>query len=245
VVSNHRRVVAIVQARMGATRLPGKVMMNIANGPMLQHIVERLRRTRRIDDIILATTTLKEDDQLENFAREANLAYYRGEEQDVLGRYYFAATQFHAEIIVRICGDNPLIDPQIVNQVISEHLRSDADYTSNAIKLTFPLGLNTEVLSYKALEKAFNEAKHNDEREHVTPYIWRHPEKFKILNVANDIDYSYMRWTVDTIEDLTFVRKVYENFQNDSFTWREVLHLLEIHPEWLEINRHIQQKVVP
>ena len=194
-VSQEKKVVTIVQVRMGSTRLPGKVMMDIAGKPMLQHIVERLQRSRRTDSIVLATTTLKEDDLLENFASGVNLACYRGEVQDVLGRYYGAATQHHAEVIVRICGDNPLIDPQVIDKVISEHLGSDNDYTSNTIKPTYPLGLNVEVLNYDVLEKAHREAKQDDEREHVTPYIWRHPEKFKIRNVANETDYSSIRWT--------------------------------------------------
>jgi spore coat polysaccharide biosynthesis protein SpsF len=244
VVRNQRRVVAIVQARMESTRLPGKVMTEIASRPIIQHVVERAQRAQRLDNIILATTRLKEDDILENFARQAGVACYRGEEQDVLARYYGAATQFQVEVIVRICSDNPLIDPQIIDKVIIEHLRSDADYTSNSMKNTFPLGLNTEIFNCETLERAYKEARHDDEREHVTPYIWRHPGKFKLLNVANDTDYSYMRWTVDTVEDLAFVRRIYDHFQNNDFTWKEVIHLLAIHPEWLEINRHVRQKAV-
>ncbi len=243
-VSQQKNVVIIIQARMGSTRLPGKVLRDIAGKPMLQHIIERLRCCRIAQGIVLATTTLKEDDRLEDFAREFNLSCYQGETQDVLARYYGAATRYGAEVIVRICADDPLIDPQVVDQVIGEHLGSDSDYTSNAIENTFPLGLNTEVFNYNVLEKAHREASKNEEREHVTPYIWRHPEIFKLHNVANDADYSYLRWTIDTEDDLAFVRKIYEHFPNNAFSWKEVLHLLEMHPEWLEINRHVKQKTI-
>jgi len=240
------KVVAIIQARMGSTRLPRKVLEDLAGEPMLARVVNRTRRTKTLDTVIVATTTQPDDAAIVSLCKERGCPFFRGSEDDALDRYYRAALAFKADVVVRITADCPLIEPEIIDRVISEFVSShlEVDYVSNSLVRTFPRGLDVEVMSFAALEKAWQEDCNPSWREHVTPYIWRQPEKFKILNVANDVDYSYMRWTVDTIEDLTFVRKIYNYFQNDAFTWREVLHLLEMHPKWLEINRHVQQKVV-
>lgn len=245
-VNPERKVAAIVQARMRSTRLPGKVVASIVNKPMLHHIVERLRASQRISTIILATTTLKEDNLLEDFAREVGLTCYRGEEQDVLARYYGAATQFHIEIIVRICADDPLVDPRIIDEVVQSHLDSDADYTSNGIVRTFPLGLDAEVFSYRALEKAYNEAQEGYEREHVTPYIYQHPNLFKIESVeANGkLRRPDLRLTVDTEEDLRLIREIFQRLYRDGriFYTEDVIDLLDKHPELVAINAHVRQK---
>ena len=245
-VSQGKKVIAIVQARVGSTRLPGKVMMNIINKPILQHICERLRRSLRIDAIVLATTTSKEDDLLVNFAKKAILAYYRGEKRDVLSRYYGAANQFRAEVIIRICADSPLVDPQIIDEVVDKHLRSNSAYTSTGIKRTFPLGINTEVFSYDALERAYNEAKLDYEREHVTPYIYQHPKLFKIQHIeaSGNLRRPDLRLTVDTEEDLRLIREIYKRLYRDDqiFYTEKVIELLEKHPELVAINAHIKQK---
>ena len=173
--------------------------------------------------------------------------YFQGSENDVLDRYYQAALAFGAEAIVRITSDCPLIEPEIIDRVVSEFLSHypDADYVCNVLPRTFPRGLDVEVMSFEALKRAWHEDNNPAWREHVTQYIQRHPEIFRIRNVASEVDYSHMRWTVDTPEDLIFVRKIYEYFGHDNFSWKDVLHLLKLHPEWLEINRHIQQKMVP
>lgn len=245
-VNPERRIAAIIQARMQSTRLPAKVMASVANKPILQHIMERLHASQRIGTIILATTTSKEDDLLEDFARDDGLACYRGEEQDVLARYYGAATQFHTEIIVRICADDPLIDPQIIDEVVQSHLSSDTDYTSNGIDRTFPLGLDVEVLNYEALERAHNEAQKDYEREHVTPYIYLHPEIFKLKSIqaTGKLRRPDLRLTVDTEEDLRLIREIFKRLYRDGriFYTEDVIDLLDRHPELVAINAHVVQK---
>jgi len=246
-MSKNTKVVAIIQARMGSTRLPGKVLEDLVGEPMLARVVNRARRAKTVDIAIVATTTQPADDVIAGLCQERDWPFFRGSEEDVLDRYYRAALAFKADAIVRITSDCPLIEPEIIERVVTGFLRyyPAVDYISNTLIRTFPLGLDVEAIGFEALEKAWQEDNNPAWREHVTLYIYRHPEKFKIRNVANDTDYSYMRWTVDTIEDLTFVRKIYDYFQNDAFSWRDVLELLKVHSEWLEINRCVEQKVVP
>jgi spore coat polysaccharide biosynthesis protein SpsF len=245
-MSKNVAVVAIIQARVGSTRLPNKVLEDLAGQPMLVRVIERAQRAKTVGSVVVATTEKPADDIIVRLCEERGWPYFRGSEEDVLDRYYQAALAFKADVIVRITSDCPLIEPEIINKVVNEFLSGypEMEYVSNNIKRTFPLGLDVEVMSFKTLEKTWREDHNPAWREHVTVYIIRHPEKFKTRNITNDRDYSYMRWTVDTIEDLTFVRKIYQHFQNDTFTWREVLYLLEMHPDWLEINRHVQQTVV-
>ena len=245
--SRNLKIIAIIQARVDSTRLPGKVLEDLAGQPMLARVVNRARRAKTLDTVVVATTTQPVNNAIVRLCHVQGWPYFRGNEEDVLDRYYQAGLAFKGDVIVRITSDCPLIEPDIIDKVVNEFLSCypEVDYVSNTLVHTFPRGLDVEVMSFDALMKAWQEDNNPPWREHVTPYIYRHLEKFKIHNVANDTDYSHMRWTVDTIKDLTFVRKIYDHFQNDSFTWREVLHLLEIHPEWLEINRDIQQKVVP
>jgi len=241
------RVVAIIQARMGATRLPGKVLMDVAGQPMMARVVNRSRRAKGLDAVVIATTTQPVDDAIVRLCHEQGWLLFRGSEEDVLDRYYRAALALEADVVVRITSDCPLIEPELIDSSVATFLphRPPLDYLSNTLVRTFPRGLDVEVMSFKVLKRAWQEEDNPAWREHVTPYIWRQPDKFKIRNVTNDEDYSHMRWTVDTAEDLAFVRKVYEYFKNDTFSWREVLELLKEHPEWLEINRDVQQKVVP
>ena len=240
------KIIAIIQARVGSTRLPGKVLEDIVGQPMLARVVNRTRRAKTLNSVVVATTTQPADEAIVSVCQKQGWPFFRGSEEDVLDRYYQAALAFKADIIVRITSDCPLIEPEIIDKVVDEFLCDypAVDYVSNNITRTFPQGLDVEAIGFDALKKAWQEDDSPVWREHVTPYIWRHPDKFKTRNIADDTDYSHMRWTVDTIEDLTFVRKIYDHFSNDSFTWREVLYLLEMNPEWVEINRHIQQKAV-
>lgn len=244
---NNPRITAIIQARVGSTRLPGKVLEDLAGKPMLARVVNRTCRAETVDAVVIATTTQPADDVIIHLCKVQNWLYFRGSEEDVLDRYYRAALVFKADVIARITSDSPLIEPEIIDRVVNEFSAyyPKIDYVSNTLVHTFPWGLDVEVMSFEALKRAWQEDKNPAWREHVTPYIYRHPEKFKIRNVANDMDYSRMRWTVDTIEDLTFVRKIYQHFQNDTFSWKTVLELLKVHPAWLEINQSVQQKVVP
>ena len=241
------KVVAIIQARMGSTRLPGKVMMDLAGEPMLVRVVNRVCRASELDEVIVATTTIPDDDRIVDLCRERGWPVFRGSEQDVLDRYYHVAVAHGAEAVVRITSDCPLIEPEIIDTVVLEFLSRypDIDCVSNGIKRSYPRGLDMSIMSFHALERAWIEDRNPAWREHVTQYIIRNPNLFRVRGVENDIDYSYMRWTVDTPEDLAFIRRIYDHFKNDEFNWKEVILLLERNPEWLKINKNVQQKTVP
>jgi spore coat polysaccharide biosynthesis protein SpsF len=241
------RVVAIIQARMGSSRLPGKVLADLAGQPVLARVVNRSLMAETLDEVVVATTTRPADDVIVHLCQERNWPYFRGSEEDVLDRYYRAALAFQAGAVVRITSDCPLIEPEIIDKVVKEFLSYYPEFedVNNYFERTFPRGLDVETVSFETLERAWREDHNPAWREHVTTYIFRHPEKFSIRCITNEKDYSDMRWTVDTVEDLTFIRKIYDHFRDSAFTWKDVLRLLEAHPEWLEINRHIQQKVVP
>jgi spore coat polysaccharide biosynthesis protein SpsF len=241
-------VIAIIQARMGSTRLPGKVLLELAGEPMLARVVNRTQRARTLDEVVVATTVQAADNAIADLCVEREWPCFRGSDEDVLDRYYHAAVAHRADVVVRITSDCPLIEPEIVDQLVRTFvdLQPDVDYVCNVLpRRTFPRGLDTEVMRFDVLEQAWREDLSLAWREHVTLYIQRNADLFRIHGVVNEADYSYMRWTVDTPKDLTFARKIYGHFQDDTFTWTEILHLLEMHPEWLEINRHIQQKVAP
>lgn len=241
------KVVAIIQARTGSTRLPGKVLLDLAGEPMLARVVNRSRRATMLDKIVVATTTNFRDHTIAELCSSRGWTYFRGSENDVLDRYYRAAKKHQADIVVRITSDCPLIEPEIIDLVVREFLRDGSlDYASNTLPpRTFPRGLDVEVMSFEALERAWKEDKNPAWREHVTPYIYRNPEKFVLKTITNNRDVSYMRWTVDTPEDLAFIRLIYKHFGHDRFSWHEVFGLLEEHPELLEINKDIEQKRVP
>lgn len=241
------RIIGIIQARMGSTRLPGKVLLDLAGESMLVRVMNRIHRAQKLDELVVATTTHSADRVIAKLCAKHGWACFRGREEDVLDRYFQAAKEHHADVVVRITSDCPLIEPEIIDLTVRQFLQEDSlDYVSNTLPpRTFPRGLDVEVMSFEALERAWREDDNPAWREHVTPYIYRHPEKFTIQTVMNDQDYSHMRWTVDTPEDLAFVRRIYDHFGHDRFYWREVIALLEEHPEWLEINRHVVQKKVP
>ena len=241
------RIVAIIQARMASSRLPGKVLMDLAGEPVLVRCVNRICRARSINEIVVATTSQPADDAILNLCRQKNWPCFRGSEEDVLDRFYHTAIKWRADLVVRITSDCPLIEPIIVDQVVQDFLKRQpkVDYVSNSLPpRTFPRGLETEVIGLNVLERAWREDRNPAWREHVTPYIYKNPALFQIYGVTHARDYSHMRWTVDTSEDLDFVRRIYDHFGQDLFSWEEVLALLEVHPEWLEINRHVQQKVI-
>ncbi len=240
-------VIAIVQARMGSTRLPGKVLLDLAGKPMLVRDIERIQRATKIDDIVIATTKKPEDDKIITMCLEYGWKFFRGSENDLLDRYYQAAREYHAKIIVRITSDCPLIEPAIVDRIIEKFvtLETEVDYVSNIFPIrTYPRGLDTEVMSISALEKCWNEDMNPQFREHVTEYILDNPNHFRIFEINHEKDLSSMRWTVDTQEDLDFVRCVYHHFGDRCFSWTDVLTLLNNNPKLQDINKHIKQKVV-
>jgi glutamate-1-semialdehyde aminotransferase/spore coat polysaccharide biosynthesis protein SpsF (cytidylyltransferase family)/predicted dehydrogenase len=233
-------VVAIIQARMGSSRLPGKSLAEIENRPMLWHVVERVKRAKLVDRVVVATSTAAADDAIENMCRENAVPCHRGSENDVLDRYYGAAQAEKAAQVVRITADCPLIDPVVIDQVVSRFQRGDVDYVSNAMVRTYPDGLDTEICSFSALEKAWHEARKASEREHVTPYL--RSGKFRTANVENRSDSSHFhcRWTVDERQDLEFVRGVYAAFRHKGFFLMEdILQLLRDHPDLEKLNSEI------
>lgn len=240
------KTLAIIQARMGSTRLPGKVLMDLAGTPMLARVVHRTQRAQTIDAIVVAITDLAQDDVLAQLCAARGWLCYRGSENDVLDRYYQAARQFDADIIVRITSDCPLIDPGVIDQVVQAYRTSPpVDYACNVLpRRTFPRGLDTEVFGRELLERLWHLDQNPATREHVTQYLHKHLAEFTTRGVMHDQDLSQMRWTVDTPDDLAFVRKIYEHFGHDSFSWCDVLAVLNEHPEWQAINAHVQQKVI-
>jgi len=238
-------IVAIIQARMCSTRLPGKVMKDISGKPMLWHVIYRVKYSKLINKIVVATSTNKEDDIIENFCKENRILFYRGDEEDVLKRYYEAAKIYNGNKIVRITSDCPLIDPEIVDIVIKEHLKDGVDYTSNTIERTFPRGLDTEVFNFETLKRANEMAKEKYQREHVTIFIYENPHLFKIKNVRNFKDLSHLRWTVDEERDLIFVREIYKRlYKGNIFFMRDILEVLEKEPDLKRINEMVKQKPV-
>lgn len=235
-----KKVVAIIQARMGSTRLPGKVMKEIVGKPMLWHIVNRLSWSKLIDEIVIATTTNKEDLIIVEFAEKQGISCYAGSAEDVLDRYYQVAQKFGAEIIVRITADCPLIDPNIADKIIDNFLiDAELDYASNTLVPTYPDGLDVEVLSLNALEKAWKNANKKSEREHVTPYIKNHPETFKLVNVKENFDLSSLRWTVDYPEDFHFIETIYKNLYvgKEIFLMGDVISLIKQRSDLENINK--------
>lgn len=238
-------VIAIVQARMGSTRLPGKVLCALGRHTALACVIKRVQRFRNIDSLVLATTTERADDAVVTEAERYGAAVFRGDENDVLSRYYLAARQTHADVIVRITADCPLIDQEVSDHTIQQFLHYRPDYASNALQRTYPRGLDTEVMTFVALERAWKSATKPYERVHVTPYLYQNADLFRLLSVKGETDYSSCRWTLDTTEDLEFLREVFGRFGGSiDFTWRDVLALLRREPELAQKNSHIRQKAL-
>jgi glutamate-1-semialdehyde 2,1-aminomutase/spore coat polysaccharide biosynthesis protein SpsF len=237
-VEHQRNLVAIVQARMSSTRLPGKVLADLGGKPMLEHIVLRLRRSRLINEVIVATSGTKADDRIAEAGTKKNFKVFRGHEADVLDRYYHAAKSAEADIVVRVTGDCPLIDPEVVDRVIAAYLTEECDYASNTLVCTYPDGLDVEVFSFSALEIAWRDGRRAADREHVTPFI-RTSRRFRLRNVESELGKStrQLRWTVDELRDLEFVRAIYERLgTREVFGWREVLALLDANPALGNLN---------
>jgi spore coat polysaccharide biosynthesis protein SpsF (cytidylyltransferase family) len=235
------RAGAIIQARLGATRLPRKVMLEVLGKSILEYVIERVRASEAINNVIVATSTAKENLAIVNIAEKLGVKAYRGSEQDVLDRFYKAAKEFNLKNIVRITADCPLIDPQVINRVVRHYFKSKADYCSNTLKPTFPDGQDVEVFSFDALDFAWKNALLPSEREHVTPYIYKHPEKFWAVNVKNKIDLSRKRWTLDQKEDFEFIKNVLENLYpiKPDFGMNDVLKFLKNNSSAEEFNRNI------
>jgi spore coat polysaccharide biosynthesis protein SpsF len=266
------KTIAIIQARRAASRLPDKVLLDIASEPMLVRVVERTRRAKSLDGVVVATTTDPYDDAVEALCRQRGYACYRGSMHDVLDRYYQAARLHKADVIVRITADCPVIDPDVIDETVralfglgdraiaareqtaqegifpnSQFLTPIYDFTANRLpppwKRTYPIGLDTEVCTFPVLETAWKEAVQPHQREHVMPFFYEQPERFRTLLVNYKTDLGALRWTVDTSEDLELLRRIYAHFGGrDDFSWLEVLELVQHHPDLGQINAAVQHK---
>jgi spore coat polysaccharide biosynthesis protein SpsF len=243
------KTVAIIQARMGSTRLPGKVMKNLSGKTVLSQVIARVKACPRVDEVVVATTARPEDAIIVEESHRCGVKSFRGSQEDVLSRYYLAAREAGAETVVRVTADCPLFDPQVLERMLSQFQTLSTggpgpDYFSNTLKRTFPRGLDAEIFTMAALERAHRQAVAPFDREHVTPYIYRHPESFVLQNFANPVDLSHHRWTLDTAADWRLLEAVYAalNRQGTIFTTQAVLDLLESRPELVALNAHVEQK---
>lgn len=237
--------VAIIQARMGSTRLPGKVMKDLNGATMLERVVSHTRRATSLDSIVVATSTQATDQPVVDLCVRLGVPCSRGSETDVLDRYYQAAKVAGAETVVRITSDCPLIDSSIIDKTVREFEAHKPDYASNTLRRTYPRGLDTEVFTMAGLERCWREAKDDYQRIHVTPFFYQHPELFRLHAVTGEQDFSTHRWTVDTPEDLQFVREIYSRLgPGDEFSWTDVLALLKREPALAAINQAISQKAL-
>jgi spore coat polysaccharide biosynthesis protein SpsF len=242
------RVVAIIQARMGSTRLPGKILFKVLNKTLLEYQLERVKKSTLVDEIVVATTIQKNDDVIVKLCEQLNVSVFRGSEEDVLSRYYGAATEYKADVIVRLTSDCPIIDHNIIDLVIHTYIENIdvVDYVSNTLERTFPRGYDTEVFSYLSLQKSNFNAIMPSQREHVTSFLYSNPEIYCLKNVFNVVDQSNYRWTVDTIEDFELIKKIITRLYpvNQEFTLHDSLQLFKKNVEWGMINAHVEQKKI-
>lgn len=249
IMNQNKKVVAIIQARMTSSRLPGKVMKEISGFPMLFHVINRVSKSRLINQIIIATTDDTSDDEIQKYCDLLGFTCFRGHPYDVLDRFYHAAKLYNAEIIVRVTADCPIIDPEVIDSLIKTFLESDVDFVANRLpppwERSFPIGLDVEITSFPALEEAWNKAKTKFEREHVMPYLYVEPGRFKTLIVQHEPDYGKKRFTVDTPEDLEFIRLIFDHFSPKiDFSWIDVINFLSKNPQLEKINQSISAKKI-
>lgn len=241
------RTVAIIQARMGSTRLPGKVLMPLADEPALKRVVQRVGAAHGLNEVVVATTTARADDAIVELCEREKFSVYRGSEEDVLSRYYEAARRFKADIVVRVSSDCPLFDPEILGEMLG---RFEPDYLNNFQRRTFPRGFEAEVFTFASLETSQQEATQPYEREHVTPFIYQHPDRFKLHcfeGQSGAEDLTALRWTLDTAADYEMISAIYNELAGPgkSFSTADVLNLLRRRPELTKINAHVEQRIVP
>jgi spore coat polysaccharide biosynthesis protein SpsF len=241
-----RYICVILQARITSTRLAAKVLMKICRKPIMQLVIERLRQCKKIDGIILAIPDTKPNDILEEYAKNTGCLYCRGSENDVLSRYYQTAKQYGATDVIRVTADCPLVDPGLVDLMVDRYLKENVDYAAIDVDNNFPRGLDAEIFSFATLEKINKDAGRDYEREHVTPYIYEHPELFKILFIEAEkkLKRPEIRLTVDTREDFNLVKEIFDNLYGEGklFSAEDIINFLDSRPELLSINKFIIQK---
>jgi spore coat polysaccharide biosynthesis protein SpsF len=234
------QVVAIIQARLLSTRLPEKVMADISGMTLLEHVIQRAKAIPTVGEVVVATSDSPRDAAVSDLAQKAGAQTFAGSEDDVLDRFYRAATAYGATTIVRLTADCPLLDPQLSGAVLDRFRAETLDYVSNIHPPTFPDGLDTEVISFEALKRTWRDASNSTEREHVTSHIWENPDKFRIGAIVHSTDLSAMRWTVDEPEDLAFIRAISEHLapysDNCDYGFQRVLDILDLYPGLAEVN---------
>jgi spore coat polysaccharide biosynthesis protein SpsF len=240
------KIVAIVQARLGSKRFPRKVFANLAGKPMIWHLIERLKYSREINKIILATTDNQLDDDLSKWAETENVLCFRGSENNLLQRFYFTAKHYEADIIARVTADDPFKDPEIIDYLINVLLANDYDFVCNNNPPSFPEGLDTEIFTYKSLERAYSESIDDYEKEHMTQYFYRNPDKFSQYNFLNSENLSHLRWTVDTIADFEFANIIYSNLYRPGsiFLMNEIIDFLKRNPEIIQTNANVERSAM-
>jgi len=240
------KIVAIIQARLNSTRLPNKIFTDIEGYPLIWHVVNRIKKSERINVIVLSTTNQNSDDKLVEWCINSGIQYFRGSEDNVLERFYFTSLSVKADIIVRITADDPFKDPRIIDEVIEMLMREKLDFAYNNNPTTFPEGLDTEVFTLSALETAWKSAQESFEQEHLTQFLYRNPQLIKQKNLLNDKDLSFLRWTIDHEEDLKMTREVYKKLfkDNNVFSTKEILQLLKNEPWIQEINRNVERSTM-
>jgi len=241
------KIVVITQARTGSTRLPGKVLREVCGKTLLEHHVDRLLRAGRVDDVVVATSTASGDDAIEDLCKARGYKVFRGDEADVLSRYAGAAETFGGDIIIRVTSDCPLIDPAVVDALVEMFLSSDPPLDYARVDTTsYPHGLDTEIFSRSALMAAASEAVDPEEREHVTAFLYRRPERFRLSTLLSADAHPGHRWCVDEERDFDFVTRVIEALypENPMFGWRDCIEVLRQNPDWMTINRDVKQKTL-
>jgi spore coat polysaccharide biosynthesis protein SpsF len=237
-MKNNRRIAAIIQARTGSTRFPNKVFAKLSNKPLIWHVFDRLKHSKLLNLIVLATTENNCDDSLVSWAVENNIYCFRGDENDVLSRYYHCAKEINADVIVRITADDPFKDPEIIDLAIKDFIELGLNFISNNNPPSFPEGLDVEVFDFKSLEIAYNTSISKFEREHVTQFFYKNSEMFKMKNLINLENLSNLRWTIDTEKDYLMVKKIYENLYDEEriFLFKDIINFLSKFPEISLIN---------
>ncbi|MGH2582222.1 MAG: cytidylyltransferase domain-containing protein [Anaerolineales bacterium] len=245
-VMSRPKVVAIIQARMDSSRLPGKVLLDLGGKTVLDWVVQRVSRVRGVDQTIVATSTAPEDDAIAGFCEERGYAFTRGDLHDVLDRYMQAANKSNADVIIRITGDCPLIDPGMISDNLNTFFTTlpPLDFAANRLPgdRTIPIGLDAEICTRGALETAWREATEPHQREHVMPFFYENPERFRILHIRHEPSYGHLRWTLDTQEDYVLLQKIVSSFDGDDFSWKEALELFLENPQLAEINAGVSHK---
>jgi spore coat polysaccharide biosynthesis protein SpsF len=240
------RVVAIIQARMGSTRLPGKVLKDLGGETVLARVVNRTRRAKLLDEVVVATSVETPDDAIVEECERLSVACFRGNEADVLDRYFRAAQKFAADAVVRVTSDCPLIDPKLMDEHVRRLLScwAEVDFVTNMARPTFPVGLAVEAMPFDVLWRMKRMSDTDELKEHVTTLAYVEPDLFRIDHIRYLEDLSYLRWTLDTKEDLELLRLIFQHFGDDRFSWTDVLAVVAQHPEWSAINQHIPQKTI-